>query len=129
MYKYPGDVVSINSYLNEYLSMEDYYWFVTSLIESVDKKWRVEIMDDDTGDVETYYIKSFMLSFIPGKEGNSDNISLELEDYNTHSLVTFEINDTGIDKVKENSNSAPGKFCKYYVDSDNERYRFVFFAK
>lgn len=105
----------------------DYFWFLTSLHESIKKNYKVEIFDSNKKNYINYKIKDFIVDYTPGEEGQKDSVFINLEDIKTKKFKKLDLEN--IEDVEENQNSIPGEFYKYYVKLNNNKYRFVIFCK
>lgn len=105
------------------MEYSDYGWYISALVNAIEKGHKLEILDDKDGSVENFKVRNFTINNIKSKYG-PEAISFELESFDSGVVSVFSLTD--ISKVEENSASNPHRFLKYYLYSSSGNYRFTF---
>lgn len=100
--------------------VNDFHWFVATVIEAIDKNLRVTIRKNtlDGGVCDTdYLIKNAILDYDVAN-ASATSLTLELEHFSNNSLST-EVFVFAAEYTEENTLSRPGEHMKYYLSDKN----------
>lgn len=112
--KLARDEVVIES-ANE-LDLMDYHWFLLSILESLKKKSKLELLRDSDGQYEDYKILDAEIN-----DSKLNKLTLKLEREKDNKIVNYDF----LIKGCKDARMIDHNFRKYYIDTNNERYRFL----